>query len=231
MPAKQTKQTEQTNVIDVVTNFSDLKSLENARTRVQTSKKSEQSSLDFSNLPAKILIKDIVLKYFNVETIDGKTKITELLPTDAKVQTYLKLETDEQKANSSVKPSFGVMYVDALKLNGKQKFLSENRLFAQELVKEAQIIRNGQNKMLKSKRLSNFDDVILGSNNEILFELKGKSLYTKAIDVFAYKNTAFSNFENNCIFDVSMDDESVLNNVTEYLNKKKEYIFSTQPIE
>lgn len=231
MAKKEKEQTEQTNVIDVVTNFSNLKDLEDTRKSVQTSKKSEQANLDFSNLPTKILIKNIVLKYFNVETTNGKTTITELLPTDEKVQTYLKLDTDKQKVQSTVKPSFGVMYVDANKPNGKEKFLSENRLFAQELLKEVQTIRNGQNKMLKSKRLSDFSNIINGSNNEILFELKGKSLYTKAIEVYAYKNTAFSNFESNCIFDINTSDENVLNNVTEYLNKKKEYIFSTQPIE
>lgn len=225
------KETEKTNTIDVVTNFETLESLESERTLVQTSKKSKQSSLDFSNLPTKINIKSIVLKYFNVETINGKTTITELLPNDTKVQMYLKLETDEQKSQSSVKPSFGVMYVDGSKVDGKQKFLSENRLFAQELLKEVQTIRNGSKKMLKSRRLSDFSNIINGSNNEILFALKNKVLHTKPKEVFAYKNTAFINFENDCIFDVSEDDENVLNNVSEYLNKKKEYIFSTQPIE
>ena len=123
------------------------------------------------------------------------------------------------------------MYVDSTKTSGKQKFLSESRLFAQELLKEVQIIRNGSKKMLKSKRLSDFSNIVHGSNNEILFELKGKTLYTKAIETYAYKNEAFGNFENNCIFDINTSDENVVNSVSEYLNKKKEYIFSTQPME
>lgn len=223
-------ETKQNNIIDVVTNFANLNDLETTRTRVQTSKKVEQSRSDFSNLPTKINIKSIVLKYFNVEIIDGATKVSELLPTDAKVQAYLKLDTDEQKSQSSVKPSFGVMYVDGSKVDGKQKFLSENRLFAQELLKEIQVIRNGQSKMLKSKRLSDFSNIINGSNNEILFELKNKVLYVKPVEVFAYKNDAFRNFNNDCIFDASIDDASIIENVSQYLNKKKEYIFSTQPI-
>lgn len=228
---KETKETKETNVIDVVTNFDNLESLESTRKSVQSTKKANQSSLDFSDLPKKIIIKNIVLKYFNVSTLNGTTTISELLPTDEKVKEFLKLETDEQKKQSNIKPSFGVMYVDANKLEGKQKFLSENRLFAQELLKEVQIIRNGTKKMLKSRRLSDFSNIINGSNNEILLELKGKTLYTKAIETFAYKNTAFANFQNDCIFDVSMTDDTIIDNVSQYLNKKKEYIFSTQPME
>lgn len=225
------KEATQDNVIDVVTNFDNLESLESTRKSVQSTKKANQSSLDFSDLPKKILIKNIVLKYFNVSTLNGTTTISELLPTDEKVKEFLKLETDEQKQKSNVKPSFGVMYVDSTKTNGKEKFLSENRLFAQELLKEVQIIRNGTKKMLKSRRLSDFSNIINGSNNEILLELKGKTLYTKAVEVLAYKNTAFDNFNNDCIFDISTTDDTIIDNVSQYLNKKKEYIFSTQPIE